>query len=143
MRTSLSLIILLLIGTSHAHAQNIEILFSGIRSAKGQIIVKIFTDDKGFDDDKPVKKIMFPKQGITGGEMRGKLHLDPGTYGFALLDDENSTGVMEYNFVGMPKEGFGFSNFYLTGMKKPHYEQFKFVLGREERRTITMKLRYL
>ena len=128
---------------SSAHAQNIDVLFSNIRSAKGQIVVKVFTDEKGFDEDKPFKTIKFPKSGIVNGEMAGKMNLDPGVYGLALLDDEDNNSKMENNFVGMPKEGFGFSNFYLSGLKKPKFEQFKFALSKDQRLKINMKIRYL
>lgn len=135
--------ILLLTCTAAARAQNIDVLFSGIRSTHGQIIIKIYTDSKSFDDDKPVKTVKFPKRNIAAGKMAAQLNLEPGTYGFALLDDENGDSKMEYSFLHMPKEGFGFSNFYLTGMKKPHFEQFKFRLDKNQELHIDMKLRYL
>ena len=141
--TVLLLAILLLICVENTRAQNIEIDFTGIRSPKGQIIVKIFSDEKSFQDDKAMKALKFRKSGIAGGALKGKCSLEPGTYGFALLDDENDNGVMEYNFIGMPKEGFGFSDFYLTGMKKPKFEQFKFTVRKDEHKKISMKLRYL
>jgi uncharacterized protein (DUF2141 family) len=42
------------------------------------------------------------------------------------LDDENSTGKMEYNMFGIPREGFGFSNYYHKGLLKPHFDAFSF-----------------
>ena len=135
--------IAMLIGTQTLHAQNIEILFTGIASARGQIIVKIFTDEKNFKDDKAYKAVRFKKSEVANGALTGKLTLEPGIYGFALLDDEDGNGVMEYNMFGLPKEGFGFSNFYLTGMKKPKFEQFKFTLGKNQQLKVSMKLRYL
>lgn len=126
-----------------ASAQNVEILFTGIESNRGQIIVKIFTDEKSFQEDKGVKAVKFSKSTVVNGQMTGKLILDAGVYGFALLDDENSNGTMEYNMFGMPKEGFGFSNFYLSGLKKPKFEQFKFTLGKNQQMKVNMKLRYL
>jgi uncharacterized protein (DUF2141 family) len=143
LRSLICLIVLLPICALEAQAQNIEIFFSGIRSAKGQIIVKVFTSSEGFDDDKPVKAIKFNKVGMAGGEMTGKLDLEPGVYGLALLDDENGDTEMEYNMLRMPKEGFGFSNFYLTGLKRPKFEQFKFVLQKGQKLKVNMKARYL
>lgn len=51
--------------------------------------------------------------------------LDPGTYGITLLDDENKNGEMEKNVIGIPKEGFGFSNFFMEKKKKPSFSDFK------------------
>jgi uncharacterized protein (DUF2141 family) len=36
--------------------------------------------------------------------------LRPGTYAVAVLHDENENGKMDFNFLGMPLEGYGFSN---------------------------------
>lgn len=141
--TTLLLSIILLTSAGNIRAQNIEISFTGVRSTRGQIIVKIFTDEKSFQDGKALKALKFKKSGLTNGQLTGKLALDPGTYGFALLDDENDNNVMENNMLGMPKEGFGFSNFYLSGMKKPHFEQFKFTLNKGQQLKVNMKLRYL
>ncbi|GAA4460610.1 DUF2141 domain-containing protein [Nemorincola caseinilytica] len=140
---TISLFLFLFFSFTKAYTQNVDILFSGIRSVKGQIIVKVYVDEKGFDDDKPVRVMKFPKRAIANGEMREKAILEPGSYGFALLDDENNNGVMEYSFLRMPKEGFGFSNFYLTGMKKPRFGQFVFTLPKDQKVNIGMKIRYL
>jgi uncharacterized protein (DUF2141 family) len=142
-RRVISLLVLLFICVTAVHAQNIEVLFTDIRSTRGQIVVKIFKDDKSFQDDKPYKTVKFNKNSVANGSMSGKLTLDPGIYGFALLDDENGDNEMENNFVGMPKEGFGFSNFYLTGLRKPKFEEFKFLLNKDQKLNINMKIRYL
>src|ERR1043165_2323200 len=92
-----------------ANAQSAKVHFSGIRSARGQIQLKVYTDDKSVQDDKPSRIVRFPKKQLRNGEMAADIQLEPGTYGFALLDDENSSGDMEYNILGVPKEGFGFS----------------------------------
>ena len=132
----------LLLGTAtSASAQTVLMRFSGIRSAKGQIIVKVYTDDKSFEDNKPIKTVKFAKRGT--GTLAATIDLEPGTYGFALLDDEDGNTKKEYNMVGMPKEGFGFSDFYLTGLKKPKFEQFKFTLSPNQKKNIEMKIRYL
>lgn len=136
------LLLSLLLGTATgAHAQTVHIRFSDIRSAKGQIIVKVYTDDKAFEDNKPIKTVKFTKRGA--GTMAATIDLEPGTYGLALLDDEDGNTKMEYNMIGMPKEGFGFSDFYLTGLKKPKFEQFKFTLSPNQKKNIEMKIRYL
>lgn len=134
---------LFLLLSSFARAQNMEVYFRGLRSSKGQVMVKVFTDEKTFRDDTPLRVLKFSKQSMANGAMKATFDLSPGIYGLALLDDENNSGKMEYNFVGMPKEGFGFSNFYLTGLSKPHFDQFRFTVKDSKPMTIEMKLRYL
>lgn len=127
----------------NAQSPNIEILFTDIRSSQGNIIVKIFTDNQSFKDDKEVGKVKFSKADALSGNLIGKISLQPGEYGLALLDDENNNNEMDYNFIGLPKEGFGFSNFYLTGFNRPEFERFKFTVSENRTVKITMKLRYL
>jgi uncharacterized protein (DUF2141 family) len=83
------------------------------------------------------------KKDISSGEMKVKFDLPPGTYGIALVDDENSDGVMEYNRLGIPKEGFGFSDYYHTGLKKPKFNSFSFTLEKGQKKSIKIKVRYI
>ena len=41
-----------------------------------------------------------------------------------MLDDENDDGKMNYNFLGAPKEGYGFCNYEHTGFGKPDFSNF-------------------
>ncbi len=124
-------------------AQNIEVLISGIRAKSGQIQLKVYKDDKGFQADVHYKYFVYRKDQVRNGNLLVKFSLEPGVYGFALLDDENADGIMNYNFIGMPKEGFGFSNFYLTGFSKPKFEAFKFTVQPNQQYKVTMKIRYV
>jgi uncharacterized protein (DUF2141 family) len=76
-------------------------------------------------------------------EMRVHFSLEPGTYGLALLDDENSSELMEYKFLGIPKEGFGFSDYYHKGLKKPKFDSFKFTIDKGQKKSITIRIRYM
>ena len=135
--------LLLLLCSSTLHAQNIDISFSGFRSNRGQAIIKIYTSDQAYDDDKPIKTVKFPKQQVANGKMTGQLSLEPGTYGFALLDDEDGDTKMAYSMLHIPKEGFAFSNYFMSGMKAPKFHQFRFRVEKGTPLHIEMKMRYL
>lgn len=125
------------------HAQTVELRISGIRDTKGHILLGIFIDDESFQQEKPFMKKKFPKTGMTNGEMTVVFGLEPGVYGFSLLDDENEDGKMEYNFIGIPREGFGFSNYYHKALTRPGFEDFKFELKKNEKAKVVMKIRYI
>ena len=38
------------------------------------------------------------------------LDIPPGTYALAVIHDENMNGKLDTNWLGIPKEGYGFSN---------------------------------
>jgi uncharacterized protein (DUF2141 family) len=38
------------------------------------------------------------------------LDIPPGTYALAVIHDENMNGKLDTNWLGVPREGYGFSN---------------------------------
>jgi uncharacterized protein (DUF2141 family) len=123
-------------------SQTLSIQMSGIRSDKGTIRLQVFTSAQNFDKSSPLLVKTYAKSGLSGGQLKLELDgLKPGTYGIAVLDDENNNQKMDYGLV-MPKEGFGFSDYYHTGMSRPVFSQFDFQLGQEHKR-IEIRMRYL
>lgn len=128
--------------SSYAPAQHrTELTITGIRSAKGNIIVQLFKDNQSYEDQEPYKKIMVDKKEMAKGSLNVQLSLEPGIYGFTLVDDENNNGKIDKNMIGIPKEGFGFSNFFMEKMKKPTFDDFKIDLRTQSK--IVMKVKYL
>jgi len=135
--------ILMLLLIPGLNAQNVEVIITGIRTEKGQIVIGVFKDDESFKKEESFLEKRFVKNGISNGEMRVQFSLEPGIYGLSLMDDENSNGKMEYNFLGIPKEGFGFSDYYHTGITKPKFDSFKFSINKDQTKKITIRIRYM
>ena len=55
-------------------------------------------------------------------------NLPPGTYAAKVMHDENDNGKLDTNFMGMPIEGYGFSNNPQL-LRKPTFDEAKFDLG--------------
>jgi uncharacterized protein (DUF2141 family) len=53
-------------------------------------------------------------------------NLPPGTYALVALHDENDNHKMDYNFIGMPKEGYGFSEDPTVILSAPSFDAAKF-----------------
>lgn len=51
------------------------------------------------------------------GVLSVQLKLEQGEFGIALIDDENENSELDRNSIKVPKEGFGFSDFYLEQLK--------------------------
>jgi uncharacterized protein (DUF2141 family) len=49
---------------------------------------------------------------------------------------------MEYNFLGLPRKGFGFSNYIHKGIHRPSFNDFSFVINKNETKVITVQLKY-
>ena len=119
------------------------IVVKNIRNAKGRLSIGVFKDAESFEKEKPYKIIIVPKKELVGGTVKATIELEPGVYALSILDDENSDYKMEYNMVGMPKEGFGFSNYYHGGLSKPNFKQFLVFINSSQKSPILFNLRYI
>lgn len=136
------IIITFLLFASLLKAQSIKININGIREKDGNIRLVFYKDSKSFDEEKAFLIKEVSKSTLVNGHVTVTYtDIKPGTYGIAILDDENQNDKMDYGMI-LPKEGFGFSNYYHTGMTRPKFESFDFVLDKKDI-TVEIKLRYL
>ncbi len=123
-------------------AQTVEVRISNLINNRGTVNIGIFKDQGSFDKEKPFEQKVFSKQSVKNGNLTVKFHLPVGTYGLALLDDEDNDGQMRYNFLGIPREGFGFSNYESSGMTKPKFSDFSFRVSKGNN-IVNVKIRYI
>ena len=64
-----------------------------------------------------------------------------GTYAATVLHDENGNGVIDKNFLGMPREGAGASNNPKPRLGPPRYDEATFTLN-EPTRTVAITVKY-
>jgi uncharacterized protein (DUF2141 family) len=55
--------------------------------------------------------------------------LPQGSYGVAVIHDENKNGKLDFNEMGMPLEGYGHSNNPGKRMGPPNFDETKFTLS--------------
>jgi uncharacterized protein (DUF2141 family) len=122
---------------------DVEITIRNIKNASGTIRIGFFKDNASFDKEKAFKTVPCTKETLSNGVLKVKTQLESGIYGASLLDDENNNGKMDYNFIGIPKEGFGFSNYYHSGFTKPKFQAFQFEVKASNVSKIDMVIRYM
>ena len=123
-------------------AQNapLEIELFGLRSEKGHVLVSLFKADDGFPDD-PSKAIQKQRVAINNNKAIVKFNSIPnGVYAVAVLHDENDDMKMDKNFVGIPKEGYGFSNNVMRLTGPPSFKEASFDLSKTKK--IEIKVKY-
>lgn len=107
--------------------QPLSLEVQGLRSAKGNILICItraaryFPDCSG-DPDKRHLVIPARAQAIPLGV------LPPGDYAIAIIHDENGNGKLD-TFVGIPREGVGFSRNPVIRFGAPGYNAAHFTIG--------------
>jgi uncharacterized protein (DUF2141 family) len=106
-----------------AHAQNLVVNIKNIKSDKGIIGVAVFRSEGEF------MKKNWQQQSIAAkaGEVQVVFkNLPAGIYAISVMHDENENGKLDSNSLGIPKEGFGFSNDAMGMFGPPSFEKAKF-----------------
>ena len=82
-------------------------MFFHIKNKKGSINIALYKSDTDFKQEKfsYVNRISADSDGVIVFN-----RIDYGNYGVAVYHDENENFKLDRNFVGMPAEGYGFSN---------------------------------
>src|SRR5687767_2987428 len=136
------LVIALLWLTVIAKAQNnLEIKIANIKSDKGDILIGLYSDGHNFPRKTTDGKIV---KASKDGVVVSFHDLKPGPYAISVLHDENSNKDMDQSKIGIPKEGFGFSNNAKGSFGPPSFDKAKFKLEPGKLNTlISIDLRYL
>jgi len=89
----------------------IHVKILNIRNSTGTVACALFESPKGFPKEflQFATNIMMIK--IRKSQARCDFEdIPPGTYAMAVVHDENMNGKLDTNWMGIPTEGYGFSN---------------------------------
>jgi len=119
----------------------LQVTVTNIKNAKGHIIVGIFDSDEKF--------LKEPVEGRTADANGDSItvvfeNLKPGKYAISVLHDSNKNQDLDKNKLGIPKEGFGFSNNVSGAMGPPSFERALIDLKPEMKDLdIDIKMKYM
>ncbi len=106
---------------------SLELDVSGLRSSKGLIRVCLTADPANFpgctDDRRAITRSVPAGQHVIRFD-----GLAPGTYAASLIHDENANAKLD-TFMGVPREGFGFSRNPRITFGPPKFAAAQFALG--------------
>src|SRR5688572_14316142 len=103
--------LVLLFFSSCVIAQNAQsLLIENLDKRNGKLYIGWY--NQAGDFRKPDKAVLKKIVAVTGSEAVSVLfeNVPPGTYAIALFLDENDNGKIDTNFIGIPREKYGFSN---------------------------------
>lgn len=125
--------------TISASAFSLVVKFETIRNEKGSIKYLIFNSEEGYPDDLKLSI----KSGTIPTTEAGKgivlKDLEAGSYSLSVIHDENNNDKLDTNFLGIPKEGFGFSNNPLVLFGPPSFNKTKVEVSKDTEIIIKMK----
>jgi len=120
----------------------LEIRFTNLRSDVGSMSIGINTSEKGWPR-KAEMEFQFKKVDVQDGVFVTQVpNLPFGIMAISVLDDENEDVEMEMT-LGIPREGFGFSNDApIRGLSSPKFEACSFEFSQTGQQ-ISIALRYM
>lgn len=116
----------------------VEVSVTGLRSAKGQLLVCLTTKATAFPDcSKDKGSVRMAVKAADAGDFA--IHAPAaGTYAIAVVHDENGNNKMD-KAIFLPKEGFGFSRNPTITVGPPSFKSASFAVAGDVRQSIRMK----
>ena len=124
---------LLLISNNAIAQYRLEIVITGVKNEKGNMMFQLFDENE---------KLLHQEIGkIKDGRSEFIINdRKPGKYAVRYYHDENMNGIMEKNLVGKPLEGYGFSNNVIDKFGPPPFRKWIFDL--KENKRLDLKITY-
>jgi uncharacterized protein (DUF2141 family) len=112
---------------ANAGATNgIQVVVKGLRNDLGRVGCALYNGPEGFSDGSSTgyRTMSVPKQhNVAICDFTG---VPAGTYAVSVLDDTNMNGKMDFNLLGLPKKGYGFSNDAKAVLSGPSFQSASF-----------------
>lgn len=105
----------------------IHVQILNIRNSTGTVACALFESSDGFPSEylRSATNVMVIK--IRKSQARCNFEdIPPGTYAMAVVHDENMNGKLDTNWLGLPTEGYGFSNNAKGVLGAPSFSAAKF-----------------
>jgi uncharacterized protein (DUF2141 family) len=123
-------------------SNSIKVVVVDFHSNDGEADCVLFGSPQGFPSD---SKIAMKR---TKGKIENRQAVcvfsgvAPGDYAVSVFHDENKNGILDRNFIGMPKEGVGASNDAAGKLEPPKFEDARFSY-KGGQQALTIHLKYL
>jgi uncharacterized protein (DUF2141 family) len=123
-----------------AESYSITVDVVQLRNLQGRVAIGLFDTAEAFPNSKKSRRsaLVRASQSPVRVTFSG---LEPGAYAVAVLHDENQNDEMDFNILGMPVEGYGFSRDAPVLFGPPSFAAAAIQLESKSLRTV-IKLRY-
>ncbi|GGA44566.1 DUF2141 domain-containing protein [Dyella nitratireducens] len=113
-----------------AYAANVTVTVDGLRNANGTVRLKLDGSEAGWNNKAQAAATGHVKAAVNAVSYTFS-DIPPGTYGLRVYQDEDDSGKLRTNMLGIPKEGYGFSN-NPSVMGMPSFQQVQFTVTKED-----------
>jgi uncharacterized protein (DUF2141 family) len=132
---------LVCLSSGSAPAADLKVHIIGLRSTQGVMRLSLYDQAETFlqAEGRLVSANLMRLQ--AAGASICFADLPPGQYAITVHHDENNDGKLNRNFVGIPLEGYGFSNDARSTLGPPSFTKAAVTLQNQDQ-VITITLRY-
>ena len=109
-----------------ASAAELTVTVDGIRNAKGDIRLSVYASPQEWPDHPTHEHNRV--QPAKPGSITFKFDLPPGTYAINGFHDENADGKFKTSLIGLPEEGYLFSNNVRPVLSAPSFQSASFTV---------------
>ena len=130
------------VASAEAPCPGIHVKILEIRNSTGTVACALFESPAGFPSEflHSATNVMIIK--IRKSQARCDFEdIPPGTYAMVVIHDENMNGKLDTNGLGIPKEGYGFSNDARKWLGTPSFSDASFLYDGQNI-DLTMSLHY-
>lgn len=114
---------LILTASSNLYSQKLTVVVNGVKSSKGTVLVALYNSNRTFMLQPFLTAEVKAKEGHV---MVVFPNVPEGEYAVTVLHDLNGNKKMDENLLGIPKEGFGFSNDAMGAFGPPSFRECVF-----------------
>jgi uncharacterized protein (DUF2141 family) len=107
----------------------VQVRVSGFRNERGQVVLALWRSDKGFPGKPPAEAPTRRAKIVDGVASVRFDDVAPGPFAVTVFHDEDANDALKTNFIGIPKEGIGFSRDARARIGAPDFEDARLVLA--------------
>ena len=130
---------MLIVSTTYAQSGSIQVNVTGASSSKGSVVIGLYNSAEGFSESDKSFKGGTVAASTTSVTYTFK-NIPDGIYGIAVWHDEDDNKELNTNFIGIPKEKYGFSNNASGSFGPPDFSETTFQVTNGKMTSVEIKM---
>lgn len=127
-------ILLLFFASTHVASDTLTVTISGINPDQGKTFIGVFNKNEEFPNGEQFKGIIIDSDQKSASNV---FEIPAGEYAIAAYQDKNGNQSLDRNFLGIPKEKYGFSGKKVLG--QPSFNDARIMLNGSHEMLINIK----
>lgn len=120
-----------------SETKDLKLTITNIQHMEGNLVIGVYNSGGRFlEAGQAFRTISVDVN--NGTEVVVVENLPLGTYAVSMYHDKNSNGKCDRNFLGIPKEPYGFSNNFRPKFSAPTFNDCKFILSSDQDMEISL-----